>query len=144
MSITGSDIAPRLYRFECLSDGTKAAVLSDYFDLSGGMKEGDQRELARNLARMHTPPTIDQLQIARFQANGLDSADVDSETLGLGDGGSGAKYGFPVPTHCGVTEQDNTWEEDWAVFFGQRRLGDMVRRIGDKSIEKEWVAMQGK
>jgi fructosamine-3-kinase len=54
------------------------------------------------------------------------------------------RYGFPVPTHCGATQLDNTWEKDWATFYRERRLGDMVRRLRDEEVDVAWEAMQGK
>lgn len=32
------------------------------------------------------------------------------------------RFGFPVGTCCGSTLQDNTWEDSWAKFYGERRL----------------------
>ncbi|TKA50406.1 hypothetical protein B0A53_06261 [Rhodotorula sp. CCFEE 5036] len=46
------------------------------------------------------------------------------------------QYGFPIPTCCGATVQDNTEEPDWATFFGERRIRDLIRRIGDAELEK--------
>lgn len=74
----------------------------------------DQKELGRRLAEMHKYTS----------PNG--------------------KFGFGVPTFCGVTEQDNTWTEGWKEFFVERRVGDMVKRIGDKEISKEWEKMRDK
>ncbi|BGP24154.1 hypothetical protein JCM10295v2_003061 [Rhodotorula toruloides] len=48
----------------------------------------------------------------------------------------GQRFGFPVPTCCGATEQDNTEEPSWATFFGTRRIGDLVRRIGDPELSR--------
>lgn len=31
-------------------------------------------------------------------------------------------FGFPVPTCCGATVQDNTFRANWAEFFGEQRL----------------------
>lgn len=61
-----------------------------------------------------------------------------------GTEGYEGKYGFPVPTHCGATEQDNTWEESWEVFWRDRRLGNLVNRIGDKEINALWEDMKRK
>lgn len=54
------------------------------------------------------------------------------------------KFGFGIPTHCGATEQDNTWDGDWGRFFADRRLGDLVRRLGDPTITKEWEKLKEK
>ncbi|BGP47598.1 hypothetical protein JCM10450v2_003463 [Rhodotorula kratochvilovae] len=48
----------------------------------------------------------------------------------------GQRFGFSVPTCCGATEQDNTEEESWAEFFGRRRIGDLVQRIGDPELSR--------
>ncbi|KAA1106703.1 hypothetical protein PGTUg99_009879 [Puccinia graminis f. sp. tritici] len=68
-----------------------------------------ERSLARQLASMHDPTNP-----ASQAPNGM--------------------YGFDVPTHCGETEQDNTWEKDWMVFFRDRRIKSVVDRIGDEEI----------
>ena len=133
-----SELAPQLYHFGVIDqkDGQQEAViLSDFLDMGVRMTAEGQRELARGLARMHRP--LDgvgrQLDAEMRRQNGLPS------TIG---GALQGKFGFSVPTHCGVTEQDNAWEDDWATFFGERRLGDMVRRIGDGNIQAEWDKMQ--
>jgi fructosamine-3-kinase len=38
-------------------------------------------------------------------------------------------FGFPVPTYCGSTPQDNAETEDWPTFYGERRLGHVLRLI---------------
>ncbi|CAG8653055.1 4747_t:CDS:2, partial [Cetraspora pellucida] len=58
-------------------------------------------------------------------------------------------FGFPVVTMCGTTEQDNTWEKDWEIFYKKRRLGPIInkclqnnpwdtelRKLGDIVIDK--------
>ncbi|KAH8149433.1 uncharacterized protein LAJ45_06512 [Morchella importuna] len=53
------------------------------------------------------------------------------------------KFGFPVPTCCGSTVQDNTWEDDWAEFFGKRRLmhilAESEAKNGTDKVLREWV-----
>ncbi|KAL9934838.1 hypothetical protein V8E36_006613 [Tilletia maclaganii] len=51
-------------------------------------------------------------------------------------------YGFDVPTHCGATEQDNTYETDWRTFWERRRIGNLVQRIGDKRLSQLYEEMQ--
>lgn len=36
-------------------------------------------------------------------------------------------FGFPVPTCCGATRQDNTWTASWADFYAERRLRAILR-----------------
>ena len=36
-------------------------------------------------------------------------------------------FGFPVPTCCGATEQDNSWKATWAEFYANNRLRHVLR-----------------
>lgn len=115
------ELVPKQFAFEVDDEAGEGAMVSQYFDLVGGSSRGDtQRELARRVAKLHTV-----------------SKDEGRE-------GHGGRYGFHVPTHCGVTEQDNTWEDSWEVFFRDRRLGDLVRRIGDDKLIDAWEEMKKK
>ena len=38
------------------------------------------------------------------------------------------KFGFPVVTMCGITEQDNTWEDYWPTFYKERRLRPILKK----------------
>ena len=80
---------------------------------------------------MHTPPTIDE-------------DDVIGHTGFMNGYRYTGKYGFGVPTHCGVSELDNTWEESWEVFYRDRRLGDVIGKIEDSEINQEWAKMKDK
>lgn len=42
------------------------------------------------------------------------------------------QFGFPVPTACGATLQDNTYSSSWADFYGNNRLRGI-----QKACEKE-------
>ncbi|WVR08342.1 hypothetical protein IAU60_005395 [Kwoniella sp. DSM 27419] len=121
MGLTAPDLVPTVIGFEVAQDGRESGMVTQFYSLGSGSgskgQTGTQAELGRKLAQMHRPPP--------------DSAP-----------GYTGEYGFGVPTHCGVTEQDNTWEEDWEVFFRDRRLGDLVRRIGDDEITKAWEEMR--
>lgn len=39
------------------------------------------------------------------------------------------RYGFDHDNYCGSTLQDNQWNSDWVDFFGQQRIGALVRLI---------------
>ncbi|KAI9603908.1 hypothetical protein KEM48_003884 [Puccinia striiformis f. sp. tritici PST-130] len=88
----------------------KTVMISEYFDLSH-MSAKLERSLARRLASMHDP---------------------DNPTSKAPN----EMYGFDVSTHCGETEQDNTWEKNWMVFFRDRRIKSLLTRIGDEQITK--------
>lgn len=36
-------------------------------------------------------------------------------------------FGFPVPTCCGATQQENPWTESWAEFYAEHRLQAILR-----------------
>nr|ODN91315.1 fructosamine kinase [Cryptococcus depauperatus CBS 7841] len=119
MSVTSKDLVPKLLGFEVDSTGKQATMVSQYFDLSSAKEEHIQRDLGRKVANMHSiPPT--------------------------GTEGYSGDYGFAVPTHCGATEQDNTWETNWEVFFRDRRLGYLIRKIDDKQLTDLWEELRAK
>lgn len=119
MSKTSRGLVPEVLGFEVSPDGKEATMVTQWFDLSSARGGHTQRGLGSKLAQMHMPPPE-------------------------GTEGYEGKYGFPVPTHCGATEQDNTWEESWEVFWRDRRLGNLVNRIGDKEINALWEDMKRK
>jgi protein-ribulosamine 3-kinase len=41
----------------------------------------------------------------------------------------GEKFGFQIPTYCGLTLQDNAWQNNWPQFFAEQRIGDLIRQI---------------
>ncbi|WRT69381.1 uncharacterized protein IL334_006365 [Kwoniella shivajii] len=133
MGITSPGLVPKVIGFEIASDNKESGMVTQYFDL-GSSPSGSklQRELGEKLAKMHNPPSTSS------------ASDIPAEEAGMGGGGYNGKYGFGCDTHCGVTKQDNKWEGSWEVFFRDRRLGDLVKRIGDSSINKEWELMKDK
>jgi protein-ribulosamine 3-kinase len=107
------DLVPRII---CSgTEGEQAWSITEWFTLQPSTSTDTQAELGRKLAQMHSRA----------------SDDTKDE-----------KYGFDIPTHCGVTEQDNTWEKDWMTFFRDRRLGDLVNRIADNEISAQWERMR--
>ncbi|WWC65564.1 uncharacterized protein I303_108182 [Kwoniella dejecticola CBS 10117] len=122
----GLGLIPELLGFEVAENRKESAMVTQYFDLgSPGPSSNVQKELGEKLAKMHNPPSPE---------------DDDTQR----SNGYTGRYGFGVPTHCGATEQDNTWTESWEAFYRDRRLGDLVRRIGDNAISSEWEKMKDK
>lgn len=118
MSSAAPELVPHIYAFgyDNPQSRNQAYMITQWFEMAGSWRDsGHQRELGRKLAEMH-----------RYRA----------------EAGHGDRFGFGVPTHCGVTEQDNTWEDRWDVFYRDRRLGDLVRRIGDAAISETWEKMK--
>ncbi|KLT39150.1 Ketosamine-3-kinase [Cutaneotrichosporon oleaginosum] len=118
-------LIPRILGFV---DDDVGALVTEYAEGSGG----GQVALGRALADMHRPP-----QDAEGRPNRGEADTVGQEKLDTLATYTGA-FGFGVPTHCGATEQDNTWTESWEEFFRDRRLGDLVRRIGDPRVDRAW------
>lgn len=73
----------------------KHYLLTEFLELRG-RGPGSDKLLAQKLAAVHLAPP---------------PPDV-----------AGKGFGFPVPTCCGSTVQDNTWTPTWAEFFARRRL----------------------
>jgi fructosamine-3-kinase len=44
-------------------------------------------------------------------------------------------FGFPVPTYCGTTRQENAWSASWVEFFVERRLRPLLDAI---DAERGW------
>ena len=58
-------------------------------------------------------------------------------------------FGFPVPTCCGATEQDNSWRESWAEFYADNRLRHIARQAvrnngADPELEEAVEQVAGK
>ncbi|GAA5882294.1 hypothetical protein JCM3774_003362 [Rhodotorula dairenensis] len=105
--------APRFVASGSLDGDEKEWMLCEWHDLDRMRSDSHQRRLAELVAELHLAPPPD-----------------------------GQHFGFPVPTCCGTTVQDNTEEHAWANFFGKRRIGDLVARIGDGELERLSVDVQ--
>lgn len=104
-------LVPKVHTYGSTEDGRKAYLVTDYADFSPSLGGAAQKQLGLSLAKMHR---------------------ASKSPTG--------QFGFERPTHCGVTEQDNTWNDSWASFWADQRIGEIVRRIGDSkltSLEKE-------
>lgn len=79
-------------------------------------------------------PSIPPVLVLEYLAPSA-SGTPDSAWEGLGRGlaalhRKGADgFGFARDNYCGLTLQENTWSRDWAAFYGDRRIGPLVRRL---------------
>ncbi|PSR87055.1 Fructosamine/Ketosamine-3-kinase [Coniella lustricola] len=87
----------------------KFFLATDFLDLGarGQQHAGSGQSLAQKLAKMHKTPAP------------------------IPEGYDRPMFGFPVPTSCGSTEQDNSWRENWADFYANNR----IRAIGKACIK---------
>lgn len=109
------NLIPKLIGLEISESGKEGGMVSEYFKLSSTSTPAIQRQLGKMIAEMHRVPS--------------------------GEEGYDGKFGFERNTFCGVTEQDNGWEDDWGVFFRDKRLGHLVSRIGDQEVQDAWEEM---
>ncbi|KAK0704640.1 fructosamine kinase [Lasiosphaeris hirsuta] len=80
-------------------------LATDFLDLHVSAPAGSGLSLAAKLARLHTTPA----PVPR---------DLATDAL---------LFGFPVPTCCGATAQDNSWRASWAEFYADNRLRAVLR-----------------
>ncbi len=78
-------------------------MATDFLDIGSSAPEGSGLSLAAKLAKMHTTPAP------------------------VPEGFDKPMFGFPVPTCCGATEQDNSWDESWADFYANHRLRSVLK-----------------
>lgn len=98
---TVPNFCPRSHGNGPLADSPgKFFLATDFLDLRASTPGGSGLSLAQKLAKLHTTPAP------------------------VHDGRP--MFGFPVPTCCGATEQDNGWRDSWADFYADNR----IRAIG--------------
>lgn len=109
---------PKSFGFGSFSTSPqKYFLVTDFLDLNpssgstkggtggkGGEKGEKPLSFAQKLAKLHTTPAP------------------------IPEGYDRPMYGFPVPTCCGATEQDNTLKESWAEFYADNRLRTVLRQ----------------
>ena len=92
-------LCPRAHAHGALADTPGSFFLAtDFLDLGATPGPGPTRSLASKLAALHTTPAPTP------------------------EGHARPAFGFPVPTCCGATRQDNAWRASWAGFFADGRL----------------------
>ncbi|KAK4555302.1 hypothetical protein LTR86_007599 [Recurvomyces mirabilis] len=100
-------LCPRSYGHGKLADTpNRAFLVTDFLDLSGrgssASSNANIMTLAQKLAELHTTPAP--------TPKGYDKP----------------QFGFPVPTCCGDTQQDNAFCSSWEDFYANHRLRFIV------------------
>lgn len=93
-------------------------LATDFLDLrssssSSSGPAGSGVSFAQKLAQLHTTPA----PIPEEGSSSSSSSAHDNRPM----------FGFPVPTCCGSTEQDNSWKASWADFYANNRLRSIGR-----------------
>ncbi|KAH6604926.1 hypothetical protein Trco_006633 [Trichoderma cornu-damae] len=96
---------PKSYCHGPMQQPGKYFLATDFLGLGYSDSNGSGLSLAAKLAKLHTTPAP------------------------VPEGFDGPMFGFPVPTCCGDTEQDNSWKSSWAEFYAENRLRSIARRI---------------
>lgn len=85
----------------------KYFLATDFLSLDGYGPKGTGKSLAQKLAKLHTTPAP------------------------IPEGYDKPQFGFPVPTCCGSTVQDNSYRESWADFYANNRLRSILRAANE-------------
>lgn len=97
-------LCPEAYAHGTLSDTSGPFLATDFLNLSSrSSSPGSGHSLAQKLAKLHSTPAP------------------------IPDGYTTPMFGFPVPTCCGDTLQDNSFKASWAEFYAENRLRGMLK-----------------
>ncbi|KAK4076506.1 hypothetical protein Trihar35433_3066 [Trichoderma harzianum] len=99
------NLCPKSYCHGPMQNSNKYFLATDFLNLGYSASKGSGISFAAKLAKLHTTPAP------------------------IPEGFDRAMFGFPVPTCCGDTEQDNSWRASWADFYAENRLRFIMRRI---------------
>ncbi|PHH83394.1 hypothetical protein CDD82_1623 [Ophiocordyceps australis] len=98
------DLCPQSHAHGAMSTPDEFFLATDFVHFGGReAPDAPRLSLAAKLAKLHSTP-----------------APTPS-------GHAGPAFGFPVPTCCGSTPQDNSWRASWADFYANNRLRAIMR-----------------
>ncbi|KAH7370702.1 Fructosamine/Ketosamine-3-kinase [Rhexocercosporidium sp. MPI-PUGE-AT-0058] len=98
-------LCPNSFAHGALSSSSGSFLATDFLNLSppSSSKTGSGTSLAHKLAKLHSTPAP------------------------IPEGYEKPMFGFPVPTCCGETVQDNEFKESWADFYAENRLRHILK-----------------
>ncbi|KAK6452068.1 hypothetical protein FP744_10008319 [Trichoderma asperellum] len=99
------NFCPKSYCHGPMQQANRYFLATDFLQLGYSDSKGSGISLAAKLAKLHTTPAP------------------------IPEGFDSPMFGFPVPTCCGDTEQDNSWKSSWADFYAENRLRYIMKRI---------------
>lgn len=86
-----------------MSSPGKFFLATDFLELGSDAPGGSGVSMAAKLAKLHSTPAP------------------------IPEGFDHPMFGFPVPTCCGETAQENGWKSSWADFYTDNRLRSILR-----------------
>ncbi|CAH1800412.1 unnamed protein product [Owenia fusiformis] len=107
-----------------------AVLVAEYVDIKSLSKYASQ--LGEQLAQMHlyNDEVGKRLSLQESSVHKDESLEYVS------------RFGFPVTTCCGYLPQDNTWQDDWVVFFTRQKLQQQLdlieKEYGDREARELW------
>ncbi|KAH8674677.1 Fructosamine/Ketosamine-3-kinase [Tricladium varicosporioides] len=102
---TVPSLCPKPYAHGTLTNTSGSFLATDFLNLSSYSPStpGSGLSLAEKLVKLHSMPAP------------------------IPEGYSKPVFGFPVPTCCGDTAQDNSFKETWAEFYAENRLKGILK-----------------
>lgn len=107
-----------------------AVLVMEYLDMHGLHRKSGQ--LGVDLARLH---------LHNLAAKGP----AGGEAVGKGTTSYVEKFGFSINTCCGYLSQDNTWTQDWPVFYARKldfQVSLIQKEYGDREVGELWSHLQ--
>ena len=96
-------LCPKSFAWGKLENSSGYFLVTDFLDMRGSAAPGAKTSglsLGEKMGKLHSTPAA--------AAEG--------------------RYGFPVPTCCGDTEQTNEWKSSWAEFYAENRLMKILEK----------------
>lgn len=109
-----------------------AVIVMEYLDMNSLNKYSGK--LGMDLARMH----LHNLELEN-KADALVGATTETSPQYI------SKFGFSVSTCCGYLPQENSWEQDWLVFYArklQQQMDMIFKEYGDREALELWSHLQ--
>ena len=109
-------LCPKSYANGKLEDGSGSFLVTDFLNLSEPSSQKESpigMSLPQKLAKLHSLP------------------------VPIPEGHETPMFGFPVPTCCGDTQQDNTYKSSWADFYANNRLRHILK-VGETNNGKDY------
>ncbi|KAF1983848.1 Ketosamine-3-kinase [Aulographum hederae CBS 113979] len=100
-------------------------LVTDFLDLSSRLSSSSTSTSTKSKSKSSIPPPSLAAKLARLHTTPAPTP----------PGHKSPQFGFPVPTCCGDTPQDNTYNPSWSSFYANSRLRFIGRRCSPDDAE---------